>query len=71
MADRLATRSTLSVPYDKNTNPGAERAIGIVLRPMRVMAAQHDAGGNPYVLWPFLMNQVVQIHNDLPTKRFN
>jgi hypothetical protein len=71
MADRLATRSTLSVPYDKNTNPGAERAIGIILRPMRIMAAQHDAGGNPFVLWPFLMNQAVQIHNDLPTKRFD
>ena len=71
MAERLATRSTLSVPYDKNTNPGAERAIGIILRPMRVMAAQHDGGGNPYVLWPFLMNQAVQIHNDLPTKKFD
>jgi hypothetical protein len=35
------------------------------------MAAQHDAGGNPFALWPFLMNQAVQIHNDLPTKRFD
>ena len=70
MASRLATKSTLSVPYDKNTNPGAERAIGIILRPMRIMAACHEGEGNPYSLWPFLMQQAVHIHNDLPTRRF-
>ena len=69
-AEHIFTSSTFSIPYDKNTNPGSERAIGIVLRPSRIMAANHTGGGDRFQFWPFLFEQAIGIHNRLKTRKF-
>lgn len=54
-----------SVPYRSNTNASAERAWGIMLRPVRILASTL-ANGEQW--WPFLMHQTCMIHNSLPTR---
>ena len=53
------------MPYKSNTNPHAERAWGVLLRPVRIIANSQSNGER---WWPFIMNQVRIIHNSLPTK---
>ena len=66
----FAVRRSYSIPYAPPSNAYAERAWGTLLRPMRIMAAAAGhKGDTPF--WPFLMNQAVQIHNSLPTRRFD
>ena len=65
----LETRRSFSIAGESNTNPGAERIIGVMVRPMRIIAAQADGDAEPY--WPFIANQVKQVHNDLPSRRFS
>ena len=67
--EKVMTSSTFAIPYDKNTNPGSERAIGIILRPMRIMAATHTGGGDRFQYWPWLMNQACALHNWLKSRK--
>ena len=75
----VGIRHTLAIPYEPNTLAGAERTWGIFGGPMRSICAASIAGNlkrgihnaDPYQLWPMLMDQVAQVHDDLPSQRFS
>ena len=69
MCLELNTRHSFSVAGESNTNPGAERIIGVLLRPMRILGSSAVGDAEPY--WPFMANQAAQAHNSLPSRRFN
>lgn len=61
----FAIKRSFSVPYRSNTNAHAERAWGILLRPVRIIANSTPNGER---WWPFIMNQIALIHNALPSR---
>lgn len=65
----LSIRRSFSIPYAPPTNAAAERVWGILLRGMRIMTAHMSTESEAAMFWPFLMNQMCQIHNSLPSAR--
>jgi transposase InsO family protein len=60
--EEICIRRSYTVPYEPSQNPYAERAWGIVLRPMRSSIA--DSGADER-FWPYFMRQATLVHNIL------
>ena len=65
---QLAARQTFNVPETPQDNAGAERAIGIIVRQVRIVLA---ASGLSDRLWPYAVMYVLMCHNSLPTRAFD
>ena len=68
LCHRLSIYKTNSASYTPEMNGQVERANGIFVRQTRILLA--DAGLVDG-LWPYAFNQVMRVHNSLPTRAGN